>query len=713
MLIFAFVALFNSAILSLLGLLVFKKNFNLPASRNLAYFILCIAAWYVAYFFWQTAPDADTAYSLLKLTMFWVVIIPAFYFRFSLFFIGNFSRWRFDLLLAYAITICLVVLNQLGLIASGVTGTSAYVNYAPVAGPMLFLMVAFYLSIVVYAFTLLLMDYKNQPPIRKKQIKYIIGGTLFVYVVNITNYFSWFGINLPPVGNFFLAFGLVAIAYTIITKHVMDFRLVFRKTTIRLASFAVMLLVVFTFEFLFYTLFPEQDSWFDIFLIVSMIALYPSLKHKFNHFANRYFSTSFYNPAEILAQLSERFSTTLNVDAIYDLIAGTATTAFRTTSIALFNYDEANDIMVAFSSFGFREEMGDINLNPALKKYFFNKNLPIIIDECQVDNALAKKFLKKIQVADVEILVPLTAGNKIVGAVYLGRKITDDIYNDDDLKFLNAVCSQAAMALVNAKLYQEVSSFNRTLEAKVAKQTKDIRAKNEHLEKLLALRSEFLDIASHQLRTPVSVIRGVLSMIEEGSIPKDKEKYFLRGAIEKSTKLGEIINDLLRASEMDSDKFILKIVPVDLNVVFKKIIEDKTRSALIREIDLKFDLPQPLLPQVLGDERYIEHAIVNLINNSLQYTKAGYVKVSTEITSSHLIIRVEDTGIGIPANDVPNLFGKFRRGGNAVEAYADGSGLGLFIIKKIIDAIPGASVKVEKTELGKGTTMALELPLAD
>lgn len=709
--IYGLVALFNSVTLFLLSLLILKQNLNNAASRNLGYFVLSISVWSLFYFAWQAAPNSTAASFFFDLLMAWVILVPVFYFRFILFFLGSFSRWRPDLIVSYFLCAFLLIANQFSLVTSGIKEKSLYINYAPIAGPLFIAIIAYYVGTIIYSFILLGHAYRLQSPIKKQQIIYTMGATIFAYLVNLTNYFPWFDINFPPIGNFLMAFVIVGIAYAFITRHLADLKFVFRKTTIQLINFSVLLFFVFFFEFLFYALFPRQELWLDIVVITSAISLYPGLKTTINRFANRYFATTFYDPAEILSRISERFSTTLKVDAILDLVVGTATAAFRTVAISLYSYDDKNNRMVEYSNFGFAKELGDIELTPALAKYFFNKSLPIIIDEYSVKQPQAKKFHTFIQAADVEVFMPMTVGDKIIGAVLLGRKASDDLYTDDDLKFFNAVCSQAAMALANAKLYEEIKDFNRTLETKVHEQTKDIQAKNEHLEKLLALRSEFLDIASHQLRTPVSVIKGVLSMIDEGSIPKNKEKQFLRGAIEKSIKLGEIINDLLRASEMDSDKFELKIEPVSLDDVFKKIKEDKSVAALPSEVDLKFDLPTEPLPPVMGDERYIEHAIVNLVNNALQYTRSGHVRIWTAVEGGHLAIRVEDTGIGIPAEDVPNLFEKFRRGGNAVETYADGSGLGLFIVKKIIDAIPGSSIQVEKTELDHGTTMLLKLPL--
>jgi signal transduction histidine kinase len=200
-------------------------------------------------------------------------------------------------------------------------------------------------------------------------------------------------------------------------------------------------------------------------------------------------------------------------------------------------------------------------------------------------------------------------------------------------------------------------------------------------------------------------------MLGEGSVPEDKKQQFLNSALAKSYKLEEVVDEILRASEMDSDKFEIDLRVVDLADILEQIYIDKKVLADEKGVELKFNLPKSM-PKILSDERYIKHAIRNLINNSLQYTKKGSIILSINLKKDLLEIVVSDTGIGIPKKDLPKLFKKFSRAKNAVDAYTDGSGLGLFIIKKIMDAHPGGQVHIKETTINKGTTISLVLPVA-
>ena len=194
-----------------------------------------------------------------------------------------------------------------------------------------------------------------------------------------------------------------------------------------------------------------------------------------------------------------------------------------------------------------------------------------------------------------------------------------------DFRLLQTISNQASVAIENARLYDEVQDFNKNLQAKVNEQTQEIRNKTKHLEKLLKIRSEFLDIASHQLRTPVSMIRGVLSMIKDGDLkklPKAKQDKFIENAWQKGAKLDTIINDILAASELDTQKFQVdeKTPAIQLEEVVDQVIKESQMESEQRKIKLKWHKPPKNLPQVQGHTEFLVEAISNLVGNALKYT---------------------------------------------------------------------------------------------
>ena len=232
--------------------------------------------------------------------------------------------------------------------------------------------------------------------------------------------------------------------------------------------------------------------------------------------------------------------------------------------------------------------------------------------------------------------------------------------------------------------------------------------KREHIEKLMKMRSEFLDIASHQLKTPISVIMGTASMFREGSIgklPKEQQKKFVENIYRKSVKLSGIVRDILSASEFDTEKFSLpegRLEPVDLEKLLKKKKDDSKEEADEKGLELNFIKTRAKISPIISDEFYLTQAIANIVDNAIKYTKAGRIDIMLDEDEKEVIVKVKDTGVGIPNEDKSRMFGKFERARNARDMYTDGSGLGLFISKEIIDAHSEASIKFNSEE-NKGT----------
>ncbi|MFA6272584.1 MAG: HAMP domain-containing sensor histidine kinase [Patescibacteria group bacterium] len=264
------------------------------------------------------------------------------------------------------------------------------------------------------------------------------------------------------------------------------------------------------------------------------------------------------------------------------------------------------------------------------------------------------------------------------------------------------------------KTKESLKALSDKLEDRVKEQTRDIQKKADRMMKLLEMRSEFLDIASHQLRTPTSVIKGTLAMLKDGDLDKMKpieKAKFIDGMYQKSIKLEEIINDILMASEMDTagDKVMKLGDKFDLTELVDEIIIQHVLDAKNKKLKLVWDKPDKLM-MMRGSLRYIEEAINNLLDNAIKYTNKGSVLVALTRKKRRALLTLQDTGIGIPIEDQDKVFKKFIRASNARSAYTDGSGLGLFIVKEIIDKHPGAKIWMESVE-NKGTKFCVEFNL--
>lgn len=589
-------------------------------------------------------------------------------------------------------------------------------GYRGEVGPFFPFYSLYILTIIIYVIVTLYLARKKARSLKKTQLTHILFGLVLygifasVFSLILPSFFNNYVFTLmdAPASLFFVAFS----SYAIVRYRFMGIRMIVSRIYIYLAiaffGYAFFYSAIFVQEYLFGSIYNFDALIFaPILAIIFAVAFIPFFREVQKSSDVIFFRG--YNPREILKDLGLKLSSVIDLDELLKILTEEFKKILATDEIDVFlsNNESAGEKIYVSALRGSNKKL--LSSGVICRAILADKQI-VVRDE--MERLGKKSMVKELDRLKAKTVAPLVLRSKFIGLIVLGEKISQDAYTQEDFEFLEIISSQAAVAIENARLYQEIEDFNKTLQQKVDEQTKDIKEKTERLRKLLEMRSEFLDITSHQLRTPVSVIKGVLSMINEGSLPPKKRKEFIRGALEKSIKLGEIINDILRASEMDSDRFRLNLKPIQLEPVLKKIAKDKEQTMEIKKVKLTMKLPREPLPPVLADERYLEQAIVNLINNSFQYTLKGLITVEVSKEKQAVKIKVIDTGIGIPEKDRPKLFQKFGRAENAIAVYADGSGLGLFIVKQIVDATPGAKVYIEKTEVNKGTTFVLVLPIA-
>lgn len=223
--------------------------------------------------------------------------------------------------------------------------------------------------------------------------------------------------------------------------------------------------------------------------------------------------------------------------------------------------------------------------------------------------------------------------------------------------------------------------------------------------------SEFISITAHQMQTPLSAVRWMFKMLIGGDIGQltEEQKTFISKNSEAVEIMIELVNDLLSVSKMESGRFGYDFVKTDIVDLAAKIVDGLQFKAKGKGVSLIFEKPAVVLPEITIDPQKIKMALGNLADNAVKYTLAGgRVLVAIEDKEPYLEISVRDSGIGIPKHQINRLFTKFFRGDNAVHLQTEGTGLGLFIVKNIIER-HGGEIKVESEE-GKGSVFRFTLP---
>lgn len=336
----------------------------------------------------------------------------------------------------------------------------------------------------------------------------------------------------------------------------------------------------------------------------------------------------------------------------------------------------------------------------------------IALDEFDGDDEL-KQLMQKY---DISIITRLATTNEYdlegVGFLTLGPKKSGSPYARQDIKMVEIVANELVIAIQNALRFEEIQEFNITLQQKVDDATKRLRRSNEKLKEMDETKDEFISMASHQLRTPLTSVKGYLSMVLEGDAGdiKPMQKKLLSQAFTSSQRMVYLIADLLNVSRLRTGKFVIEPIRVNLADIAEGEVHQLQDTASSRQLTLQYDKPAEF-PDLMLDETKIRQVIMNFIDNAIYYTPSnGTIAVELKDKKDSVELIVTDTGMGVPKADQPNLFTKFYRAGNAKKARPDGTGLGLFMAKKVIIEQGGAIIF--KSKEGDGSTFGFTLPKA-
>lgn len=300
-----------------------------------------------------------------------------------------------------------------------------------------------------------------------------------------------------------------------------------------------------------------------------------------------------------------------------------------------------------------------------------------------------------------EVLVPGLANGRLVGIMYAAY---DDAvqFHASALRFLSGLAVQGSFAFDNIVLIDELRENNATL-----------AEANRKLKELDLLKSQFLSVATHELRTPLSVILGYNSMIEETAEPRltAEERGLLRESLAACKRLMRLVNTMLDLSQMQSGKLMLQFSVSDLQASAESVIGLFEAEAHRRGIRLELVVPR-VLPKVEMDAERIEQVLVNLVSNALKFTdREGQVTVELRRAMGDRVeIEVRDTGIGIAQENQAEIFDEFARVRHGKAIGRPGSGLGLAIVKRIVEAHSG-DISVNSAP-GRGSSFRVSFPIS-
>lgn len=550
---------------------------------------------------------------------------------------------------------------------------------------------------------------KSRGLIRLQLLYLLTGFLLFITIAIATN------IILPTFNNFSIQqFGPLATVlfvgfttYAIVKHRLLNIRLLVARSI----AYTLIILIVAT----LYTLivFWISNNFFggttnptQAFIYVSLtlfIALtFQTFKEFIKKATDKFFYKSEYNSNILLSQLNNIMSKTLDINELTQKTLLELTGNMKVIKGALFTFRENSTFPPAIIGFA-NGKIYDYKTLYSLAEI----NKIIIVQEEDEKDAPAIEILKKQNIA---LALPLQGKAQSNGILLLGEKKNGELYTEEDIQVLEIFGPAMSVAIENSKAYEEIKQFNKTLQEKVQKATKDLSAANIKLQELDKLKDEFVSTTSHELRTPMTVAQGYIwKVLQEKKELSAKNRENLEIAYGSTERLIALVNDILDVARIESGRMEFDPQKFDAVELSQKVLKELLPKAEEKAITITVKSEKPYF--VFADVNKIHQVLINLIYNAVKFTPVkGTIIVSFSLKNNMVLTSVSDTGIGIKKEDQEKLFGKFSRLDSSLSSNNQnpGTGLGLYLSKKIVEYSKG-KITLD-SQVNKGSTFTFSLP---
>lgn len=546
------------------------------------------------------------------------------------------------------------------------------------------------------------LKFKHTKPSEAKQARFVARGMLITTILAFSGnfIFTFFGIDTTLAATLVVA--LAPALYTITVGYaVFSLKLFnFRKFFIRIVVYGGLFTVIYglfagTILLIFGSINSINNGYFAFIAFPTTLVTYPLSRIIATNILSRLGRNPVVNQAEADKNLQDILRR-INTDELLHGLVKTVRKQHILDSVAI-------ALLTGGSKDGMKvvtDPGNDVNIN-SLKNLILNEIGQPVVNSITLKNyglgAYQMAFIMK--------------RDFVKGVILIGQKTNGRPIYDDDRSSILSTATQAALALENSLQYYKIQRFNEELEQKITDATRELRKTNDKLKALDEAKDEFISMASHQLRTPLTSVKGYVSMVLEGDAGKigGQQKQLLEQAFTSSQRMVYLIADLLNVSRLKTGKFVIEATPTYLPDVVEGEMQQLTEAAKAHNIELTFDKPASF-PTIKLDETKTRQVIMNFMDNAIYYTPAGgHIHVQLQETGKSVEFKVVDDGLGVPKAEQHHLFTKFYRAGNAKKARPDGTGLGLFMAKKVVIAQGGAIIF--SSQEGKGSTFGFSFPL--
>jgi len=647
-----------------------------------AIFNFSVAIWGFGAFKFSTTLDQNAVFFWLRVGHIGVIFIPVLFLHFVFEFLE--MKVRKIIYSIYALGLIFSILNvtdwlgvtKIFIVNLRYVFDSFYVDSPP--GPIYPFFVAFFFCAVIYGHYYGVRYLRISTGIKRMQIKYFLLATALGFGGGGTAFLMVFKIDIYPFLHFTVFLYPIIMTYAIVKYQLMDISFAIRDTTLRLVSSLIPVAALLPLGIVFFSV-PTMVA-----VVVATAITSPLLYGPLRRLLLPVILGGKYEYQQKLRRISDKWFSIFSLERLSEALVKDVANTIGMNYCNFMIYDEDDKSYFVKAKTGFKEEEAE-----PMEELLFNEEGPLV-SYLKKEKTIAIKEVLKIQppfsehdpvVKEMDrvkaaVSVPLYIDDELKAILNLGDKVSGEMYNRQDLEILSQIARDAEVMF-------RYSFFN-------------------YEQSLLVYRY------SHDLRTPLDPVQTYLYLIQQGKLnEEEKEKYL--GIVRKNIDfVAQGLSDMYQLSQMAYDHIRKKFVFGHFNIteMTNRIVGDFTSEAKKKDIYLRFTWKKQM-PLAYGHEQGIERMVRNLIQNGIKFTDKGGVEISLSSEKEDIIIKVSDTGPGIPKKDLPRIFNPFFKT-KGRDQIVEGSGLGLTIVREIV-ALHNGEINVE-SEVGKGTTFTVLLP---
>ncbi len=698
----------------LLGAIVFMRNPKQLLNRSFFALSLAATTWILTNLIFALSDNQTVQYVSALLSYGAAGLIALFFLQYS-FGMANINPRRLKNGLIYGVGLAVSVTSVVpGVLATKVVNDTIATNVIP-----LIIYGSYIFSFMIIAIVALLLARARSSGMERNKITIVLMGLVLAAIVGV-----FCNLILPIMGNYSLVeVGPVATlifvatsTYAIIRHRLFDIKLAAVRSAAYVLSLGSLALIYYFLAYFFSVLLLNGEttssislSPVNVVIALGLAFIFQYIKRFFDRVTNSIFYRDSYDSEAFFGALSNLLSSTTDLRGLLERASKQIASTFKSEQALFFIYYK-NRINHHMSAGTYGHTKMPVHDARTLDNYVENNRQKIFLTDTlpESDNALRRMLLSH----RIGLVMPLWHEDQILGYLLLGDH-QGGRYNKHDLNVLTAISSELVIAIQNALTLHEIKELNATLQQRIDVATKELRASNNQLKHLDEIKDEFISMASHQLRTPLTSVKGYLSMLLDGDAGKvtPRQQKLMLEAFNSSERMVRLIADFLNVSRLQSGKFLIDKELVDFRELVKQEVSDLELIAKTRNIKFRTNITKQELP-LMADKSKIQQVVMNFIDNAIYYSHPkSTVIINLEKVKHNVAFTVVDTGIGVPEDEQSKLFHKFFRAKNARKQRPDGTGVGIYMARRVVEEHGGKIIFSSRE--GRGSTFGFSIPIVE